>query len=158
MNALLGRKTALGRLFSTSDAVSSYLYKDRFGRGEPFAVDWIPGSCTLVRRDAYLQSGGLPVDMHYWSDAVFCDRIAKLGLAIYVVPRARLIHFEGKGTGRKTPSVRRWLISDFHRGAFRFYCEHYSLNPYHPLRWLAAAALRTRAFMLITADVFRSLP
>jgi GT2 family glycosyltransferase len=157
VNALLGRRTVLGRLFSGSDAINHYLYKNRFASDDPFAVDWIPGSCTLVRREIYLQIGGLPEDMHYWSDAVFCARLAKLGFEIYLVPSARLVHFEGKGTGSKTPSMRRWLIADFHKGAYRFYCEHYALRRHHPVRWLAAAALKIRALMLITADLIRDL-
>lgn len=155
INAIFGRKTALGRMFPGSLAVRDYLYKDEFERGEPFIVDWVPGSCTLVRREAYLESGGLPEDMHYWSDAVFCDRVRKLGWNIYIVPKATLVHYEGKGTGAKTGPVRRWLISDFHRGAYHFYCEHYALGRYNPTRWLAGAALEARARMLIVADVIR---
>jgi N-acetylglucosaminyl-diphospho-decaprenol L-rhamnosyltransferase len=155
INAVFGRRTIFGRLFGESAVVRDYLYKSSFEKGEPFLVDWVPGSCTLVRRDAYLKAGSLPVDMHYWSDAVFCDRLKKLGWDIYVVPEARLIHYEGQGTGGKTPAVRRWLISDFHRGAYRFYCEHYALGKYNPVRWLACAGLQGRAGTLIAADAIR---
>jgi hypothetical protein len=155
INALFGRRTALARLFPGSFVLRDYLYKDDFKKGRPFVVDWVPGSCTLVRREVYLKSGGLPEDMHYWSDAVFCDRIAKLGWSIFIIPQARLVHYEGQGTGHKTGPVRRWLITDFHRGAYQFYCEHYALGRFNPARWLAGAALETRARLLICADVIR---
>jgi hypothetical protein len=154
-NAVFGRRTTLGRWFGGSGMVNHYLYKSSFEKAEPFLVDWVPGSCTLVRRDAYIRAGGLPEDMHYWSDAVFCDRLHKLGWSIYVVPAAKLVHYEGQGTGGRNASVRRWLISDFHRGAYRFYCEHYAPGKYNPVRWLARAALEARARMLIAADVIR---
>lgn len=149
-NALFGRRTWLTRIFPNS--VRDYLYKEQFALGRPFAVDWIPGSCTLVRRDAYLQVGGLPADMHYWSDALFCGRLGRAGWQVYIVPQAPLIHYEGQGTGGKSRAVREWLIADFHNGAYRFYCEHYGLGPWHPGRWVARLGLGLRARLLVWAD------
>jgi len=155
LNALLGRRSMLSRIFPTAAPVRDYLYKDQWSREEPFEADWVPGSCTLVRSDAYQVVGGLPEGMHYWSDAVFCDRLHRAGGDIYVVPEAKLIHYEGHGTGRKSAPVRRWLIADFHRGAYQFYCEHYSLSVWNPARWIARAALSARAGVLIAADTLR---
>ena len=151
-NALLGRRTRLGRRFRGSNAVRTYLYKDELAAGEPFQVDWVPGSCSLIRREAYDAVGGLPEDMHYWSDAVFCDRLGRAGWSTFIVPAARLIHDEGHGTGAENIAVRQWLIADFHRGAYRFYCEHYRLAPMHPARWLARIGLDVRARLLIAAE------
>ncbi len=152
-NALFGRRSWLGYRFSDSRPVRAYLYKDQLDGDQPFSVDWIPGSCTLVRREAYQQVGGLPEEMHYWSDAVFCDRLRKAGGEVFCVPQAKLIHFEGNSTGQKSRALRRWLISDFHRGAYQFYCEHYALGPYHPARWLAKLGLGFRAGLLMIADL-----
>jgi N-acetylglucosaminyl-diphospho-decaprenol L-rhamnosyltransferase len=151
-NALFGRRTWLTRIFPNAGVVRDYLYKEHFALGRPFAVDWIPGSCTLVRREAYRQVGGLPEDMHYWSDALFCGRLRGAGWQIYIVPEAPLIHHEGHGTGGKSRAVRKWLIADFHNGAYRFYCEHYRLGPWHPGRWIARLGLGLRARMLVLAD------
>lgn len=155
LNAVFGRRSALSRRFPSVRPVRHYLYKDQLESRQPFAVDWVPGSCSLVRRDAYEAIGGLPERMHYWSDAVFCDRLHKAGWDVYVVPDAPLIHEEGHGTGRKSPAVREWLITDFHTGAYRFYCEHYALGPWHPARWLARIALAARARVLVAADAMR---
>ena len=152
VSALVGRRGRLGRLLSESALVKEYLYKDQLVRGEPFPVDWIPGSCTLVRRGAFDVVGGVPEDMHYWGDAVFCDRLWKSGGEVYIVPRARLIHDEGGATTRKSASIRRWLIGDFHEGAYRFYCEHYQLGKWHPARWMARLGLGARAQLLVLAD------
>lgn len=151
-NALFGRRTWLGRLFPQTKAVRDYLYKESLSSSEPFSVDWIPGSCSMVRREAFEQAGKLPENMHYWSDAVFCDRLGKANWKIYVLPDAPLIHYEGKGTGGKTAALRRWLISDFHNGAYLFYCEHYGLGAWSPARLLAKLGLGLRARLLIAAD------
>ena len=152
INAVFGRRTTFGRMFSNSVVVGDYLYKSQLEQGLPFEVDWIPGSCTLVRHDMYLKAGSLPEDMHYWSDALFCGRLSGLGMKVFVVPQARLVHFEGKGTGAKTAKMRRWLIFDFHCGAFRFYCEHYKLGRLNPARWIAYFSLQARGVLLVLLD------
>ena len=154
-NGIFGRRSWLGRRLPNCRPVRDYLYKDKLETGEPFAVDWIPGSCTLIRRKSYVQVGGLPEGLHYWSDAVFCDRIRKAGWEIFIVPAARLIHLEGDGTGGKSAKLRRWLIADFHKGAYHFYCEHYNLGPYHPARLMAKVGLGMRASLLVAMDTVR---
>ncbi len=151
VNAFFGRRTLLARRAPDSKTMRHYLYKDEMALGEPFTVDWVPGSCSLVRREAYDQVGGLPEEMHYWSDAVFCDRLRRAGWDAYIVPKARLVHYEGQGTGGKSRELRQRLITDFHNGAYRFYCEHYGLTPAHPARWLARIGLDVRARVLVAA-------
>lgn len=145
VNALFGRRTSLAKVLPNSRWVRNYLYKDQMGGKDPFPVDWIPGSCTLVRREVYWQAGGLPADMHYWSDAVFCSRIRRAGWEIYTVPTAPLIHDEGNGSGPLDATLRRRLIEDFHQGAYRFYQEHYGLQPGSLRDWIARNGLRLRA-------------
>ena len=156
-NALFGRRTFAGKLFPNSKLVKDYLYKDRLALPDPFAVDWVPGSCSMMRRSAYQQVGGLPQSMHYWSDTVFCHRLAKAGWHVFILPNAPLIHHEGKGTGGKNTSLRRWLISDFHNGAYLFYCEFYELGFWSFTRLLARFGLSARASLLIAADRLSNL-
>jgi N-acetylglucosaminyl-diphospho-decaprenol L-rhamnosyltransferase len=151
-SGLFGRRTPFASAFADSAFVRRYLYKDQMEQGEPFEVDWVPGSCTMVRRDVYWKAGGLPSEMHYWSDAVFCHRIRRLGGAVYVVPSAPLVHLEGQGAGRKSRQLQKWLVRDFHEGAYRFYCEYHRLHRWSPLRWTARAALSARAWLMIQAE------
>ena len=152
INAVFGRRSLLSKLLPRSQPVRDYLYKSQLAHDEPFRVDWIPGSCTLVRRQAYELVQGLPESMHYWSDAVFCARLLRAGWRTYIVPRARLIHYEGKGTGQKSAATRRWLLRDFHDGAYRFYCEHYALGRWNPARWMAWFGLSLRLHVLLMTD------
>src|SRR3954471_16143505 len=88
VNGIFGRRSTLTRLLPGATAVRDYLYKDQLAGGQPFDVDWVPGSCTLVRREAYEQAGALVESMHYWSDAVFCHRLRSCGWRVSVVPEA----------------------------------------------------------------------
>jgi GT2 family glycosyltransferase len=155
-NGLFGRHSLLSRAFPQSPIVRKYLYKDEMRRGQPFRVDWIPGSCTLARREALNRIGGIPEELHYWSDAVFCDRLQREEWEIYLLPTSKLIHFEGKGSGIRTYRARRWLIEDFHHGAFAFYCEHNNLGPWSLMRWFAALALGLRCRLLTCANWLRA--
>jgi GT2 family glycosyltransferase len=148
-NGIFGRRTPFASAFAHTEVVRTYLYKQQMEQGEPFEAEWIPGSCTMVRHDLYWKAGGLPTDMHYWSDALFCYRLRRLGGLVYVLPAAPLVHFEGKGTGRKSRQLQKWLVRDFHEGAYRFYCEFHRLGRWNPLRWTAKGALSARAWFLI---------
>jgi len=152
INGLFGRRSLLSRWFPDSWPVRHYLYKDELRRSEPFPVDWVPGSCTMARREVIERVGGLPEDLHYWSDALLCDRIRRAGWEIFVVPEARLVHFEGKGSGHRSLAARCWHVREFHRSAFRFYCEHHQVSRYSPTRLFAGAALGLRAALLLAVQ------
>jgi hypothetical protein len=160
MNGLFGRRSLLGRLFPRAGWVREYLCKDELGGDEPFEVDWVSAAGQIVRPETFAAVGGYAEDYYYWHEAVFCDRVRAAGMRVLLHPRSRVIHYEGKGSGARPYRVQRFHILDFHRGAFRFYCSHHRLEPWHPLRWLAAAALGTRAAILLTASRIRtfSLP
>ncbi|MGH9446343.1 MAG: glycosyltransferase family 2 protein [Terriglobia bacterium] len=147
-NGLFGRNSALSRRFPEARIVREYLYKGQMASAHPFEVDWVPGSCTLASREAVERVGGLPEDLHYWSDAVFCDRLWRAGYKVYFVPGAKVIHFEGKGSGPRSMAWKKWHVRDFHKGAYAFYCEHYRLGRWNPARWLAAVALGLRCRLM----------
>ncbi len=157
LNALFGRRSILTRLFPRSPVAAQYLCKDQLASGVPFEVDWVSAAAMLVRREVYEQVGGLAEDYYYWHEAVFCDRVAKAGFKVYLHPQSTIIHYEGFGSGPRPHPVRKFHIVDFHRGAFRCYCQRYGLGLFHPLRWFAAAALGGRAAVLLAASWIRSL-
>ena len=140
-NGVLGRRFPLGRAFAQSKIVREYLYKDQIVGLQPFAVDWTGTPCMLVRREAFFKIEGFPEDFYYWHEATFCHRLLCAGWKTFIVPTAKVVHFEGKGGGTRPYAVRRWHIIDFSRGAYRFHCERHSLHPLNPLRWIAALSL-----------------
>ena len=93
--------------------------------------------------------GGFAEDYYYWHEAVICDRVRRKGKHVYLHPRSIIIHHEGKGSGTRPYAARKWHILDFHRAAYRCYCEHYGLKWFSLRRWFAALALTIRAASLL---------
>lgn len=156
LNGIWGRKSFLTRLFPTAPWVKDYLCTEQLAGEEPFAVDWVSAAGQIVRREIFEKIGGFAEDYYYWHEAIFCDRIRATGKTVLLHPRSKIIHFEGKGSGTRTFRAQRFHIVNFHSGAFRCYCEHYQLGRVHPLRWLAAVALTSRAACLLVANGMRS--
>lgn len=151
-SALLGRRSWLTRILPNAGPVRDYLCKQEVAAGLAFEVDWVSAAALLVSQEDYWAVGGFAEDYYYWHEAVFCDRIRERGKRVLLDPGSRIVHYEGKGSGARPYRVRRWHIVDFHRGAFRCYCEHYRLAPLNPLRWMVAGALATRAVLLLTLN------
>jgi GT2 family glycosyltransferase len=64
-------------------------------------VSAVTGACLLVRRDLYLQLGGLdPALRIAFNDVDFCLRLRAAGHRVVWTPLAELYHLEGKSRGR----------------------------------------------------------
>ncbi len=153
--ALFGRKSILTRLFPGAAPARRYLMSDLVQLTEPYEVDWLSAAAMMVRRDVFEQAGGLAEDFYYFHEQVFCARVLRAGGRIYLHPASRIIHHEGAGSGHRTRRVRRRHITAFHSAALRWYCLHHGLGPLHPLRMIAAAALWTRAGVLVAVDAVK---
>lgn len=141
IDAFMGRRSPLTRLFPNAPWVRSYLCKDELAQDQPFPVDWVSAAGQLFRPSDFWAVGGFAEDYYYWHEAVICGRLAKLGRKVTLHPRSKVIHYEGKGSGHRPYPAQRFHILDFHRGALRCYCERYGLGRFHPARWVAAALL-----------------
>ena len=84
----------------------------------------------------------------FWEDADWCRRLAGAGYSVWCVPDATVRHDEG-GTRRHTGSA--LATRSFHAGAYRYWRTHHAPQPWNPLRWAAAAALGSRALLLLAA-------
>lgn len=155
-NGILGRRSWLSKLFPDARALTDYLYRDEVAAGVPFEADWVSAAALLVDRDTFARVGMFAEDYYYWHEAVFCDRVRRAGRKVYLHPGSKIIHYEGKGSGARPYPVQRWHILDFHRGAYRCAVEHYNLGRFNPARWLTAAALATRAMVLLAVVRFTS--
>jgi GT2 family glycosyltransferase len=153
--ALFGRKSILTRLFPNAPAARRYLMSDQVNSSEPYVVDWLSAAAMMVRRDVFDEAGGLAEDFYYFHEQVFCARVQRAGGRIYLHPRSRIVHHEGVGSGHRTRRVRRRHITAFHSAALRWFCLHHNLGPLNPLRLVAAAALWTRAGLLVAIDALR---
>jgi len=77
----------------------------RQARGtEPFVVDWVQGSCILIRRELVEKIGYLDEDYFLFSEEVdYCYRARQAGFMTYYVPEARILHYESATTARFVP-------------------------------------------------------
>lgn len=75
----------------------------------PIKIDWVAGTCMLVRKEVIDQTGGLDESYFmYAEDIEWCERIKKRGWEIYYVPSVEIIHHHGASS--KTVSDQ-WLKS-----------------------------------------------
>lgn len=120
-------------------------------------VSAVTGACLAIRRDLYLELGGLNENAFHvaYNDIDLCMRVAQRGLAIVWTPHARLFHFGSRSRGptnRPGPAdyefsenMRFWMThvdryedaDPFHNPQITFFYEHVDLarppRP-HPLR------------------------
>lgn len=153
-SAFLGRRSWLTRFMPQAAPVADYLCKKEVAAGVPFEADWVSAAAMMVSATDHWAIGGFAEDYYYWHEAVYCDRMRDAGRKVVLDPQSQIVHYEGKGSGKRTYPVLRWHIRDFHRGAFRCFCEHYGLSRFNPLSWLVGAALTTRASLLLAANWF----
>lgn len=153
-SAFLGRRSWLTKFLPNVAPVSDYLCKDEVARGEPFEADWVSAAAMIISQRDFWSVGGFAEDYYYWHEAVFCDRMRGKKRQVLLDPQSKIVHYEGKGSGKRTYPVLRWHILDFHRGAFRCFCEHYGLTRANPVRWVVGAGLATRAGLLLAGNYF----
>jgi GT2 family glycosyltransferase len=150
--ALFGRRSLLRRLAPNNAVSRRYLISAYASSVDPYEVDSVSAACILLDRKVVERVGGMDEDFFvYWSDVEWCRRIKDDGWKIYVVPGARVVHFEGRKITKQRPAA----IIDFHRGAYRYYHKHHARFPLHPMRLVALVGLSTRATLLLGVNVLR---
>ena len=155
MNALFGRKSVLTRLFPNAAPARRYLLSQRVSDNLPYEVDWLSAAAMAVRVDAFNQVGGLVEDFYYFHELIICDRIKRNGYSVYLDPRSKILHYEGAGSGVRTPRVRRAHVKKFHIAAYHWFCVHHRISSLNPVRLLIGSVLAGRAAVLMVVETFK---
>jgi GT2 family glycosyltransferase len=135
---LFGRSTPLTNLFPNNPLSRRELPGMWSTSENPLAVDWLAGSCLLVRRSAWEQVGVMDERFFlYFEDADWCIRFREAGWQVYYLPTVRATHRVGESRKRR---VLRSTI-DLHRSAYYFYRKHYFSSPWHPVAPVLAGGL-----------------
>lgn len=97
----LGYPFCRGRLFDTLEP-----YTEKYGT-TPMPVFWTSGACMLIRRDLYLEAGGLDETFFAHQEEIdLCWRLQSMGYSLFVVPSGVVYHYGGAsleaGNPRKT--------------------------------------------------------
>ncbi len=100
------RRTFLGRFAPRH--LGRYLMTD-FDHGSERNVDWMIGSCLMIRADFYRKAGGFDERFFmYFEDIDLCRRSWRGGLRVVYYPRAVVVHDHARGSARM-----RWFIAPF---------------------------------------------
>lgn len=155
-NGLFGRRSWLTRMFPGNPWSRRFMVGRQQTGNEPYRVEILSGCCMLMRTQLAHELRGIDeaFDM-YWGDADLCMRIGALGLGVYCVPQATLLHFEGQGGSTRTWALRVRALRAFHHGAYRAYAKAHGLSPLNPLRWLVAGALVLRGALMLVLQLLR---
>jgi len=149
---LFGRRSPLTRLWPQNPFSSRYLVGRHRQDPGSFDVDIVSAACMLVRAEAVRQIGLLDEGFFmYWEDEDWCRRFRRAGWRVCCVPSVSVVHHEGASSRL----LRRRLIVEMHRGAYRYFQKHHARGRW----WLAALvalALIVRAAALLAGDVVRA--
>lgn len=100
------RRTFLGRF--AADHLGRYLMAD-FDHESTRDVDWMIGSCLMIRSDFYRNMGGFDERFFmYFEDIDLCRRAWRAGFRVVYCPQAVVVHDHTRGSART-----RWFIAPF---------------------------------------------
>lgn len=151
LTGLFGRTTALTKLWPNNPLSRQQLA----GHGDLTAatdVDWITGTCLLIRAAAFRAVDGFDEGYFlYWEDADLCYRLRARGGRVVFVPDAVVVHAEAQSSAHARA---RSLIA-FHRSALRYYRTHQQGPARLVTVPLAAAALGARLVVKLVPLAWR---
>jgi N-acetylglucosaminyl-diphospho-decaprenol L-rhamnosyltransferase len=150
LTGLFGRTTLLTKVWPDNPLSRKNLPSAAVD--EDIEVDWLAGTCVLVRADAFREIGGFDEGFFlYWEDADLCLRLRERGGRIRYIPSAVVVHALGQSSARARA---RSLIA-FHRSALRYYRKHHRGPTRVVAIPFAAAALAARLALKLTALAWR---
>jgi N-acetylglucosaminyl-diphospho-decaprenol L-rhamnosyltransferase len=150
MTGLFGRSTLLSRLFPSARLARRNVLLPESQAAA--SVDWVSGSCVLVRREAFNEIGGFDERYFlYWEDADLCRRLRNAGWSIRFRPDARVVHVGA----RSSRTVKPLAIRAFHRSAYLYYATHVAPSWWSAYRWLAGGLLFARCGIKLLAARIR---
>ncbi len=113
-------------------------------------VDYLQGSCLLIRRSALANTGMLDEDYFmYFEEIDLCFRLKQQNWSIIYTPSASVIHFGGSGT----TYYRKQQIIFFHRSYLTFLQKHETVPKQLLFRLLLFMRAAIRAMVFVFSAV-----
>ncbi|MDD5621555.1 MAG: glycosyltransferase family 2 protein [Actinomycetota bacterium] len=142
--------TILADIFPGNPFSKKYKLAD-IGRDDPSKVDWVSGSCMIIRREALEDTGTL--DERYFmyvEDLDICYRMWQKNWEVYYNPEAKIMHHIAGSSGRGK------IKSSFRmqRSVFYFFWKNYRKDWRIILIPLLILALGFRLFLSIIKSCF----
>jgi len=90
---------------------------------KPFEVDWIQGSCMLIKRELLMSLGCLDDKFFiYGEEKDLCLRIKKMGKKVYLLPNCKIIHY----SNQSAINCESFAFKEYQKSQFYFFKKHYS--------------------------------
>lgn len=127
LSTIIYRRTWLGRTARGKRAIDSFLMKD-FDHRHTADVDWLMGSCLLLRRAAIAQVGGMDERFFlYFEDVDWCRRFWQHGWRVTYVPQAQFSHFHQRSShqGAFTGILTNWATREHIRSALKYFIKYH---------------------------------
>ncbi len=96
--------TVLTHIYPANPISRKYMMAD-VSRDEPFSVDWVSGSCMIIRRESLKETG--PLDENYFmyvEDIDICYRMWQNEWEVHYMPYSEVLHHVG-GSSRKPAPI-----------------------------------------------------
>ena len=130
----------LRKLAPRSHALNAF-YAGDFDHGTARAVEWVMGSCFLVRRSAVDQVGLLDEDFFLFSEETdWFYRFREAGWSVWFTPDAEAVHVGGATHGGQ-------MFVENVRGHVRWFAKHRGPREAARARRLLVVALRLRGLL-----------
>jgi N-acetylglucosaminyl-diphospho-decaprenol L-rhamnosyltransferase len=130
----------LRKLAPRSSALNAF-YAGGFDHDEPRVVEFLMGSCLLVRAEAVAAVGGFDERYFMFSEETdWCHRFREAGWKVWFYPGAEAVHVGGATTSQNWGPMFREQV----RGHLRFLAEHRGEREAERARRLMLVALAVR--------------
>lgn len=134
----------LGEMWSANPWTKAYL--ESSGTDTTHPVDWLSGSCLLIRTAAFRDVGGFdPEFFMFFEDTMFGEAIKAAGWVSVFVHNAVAIHDQGK-SWRDRPAP---MLRAHHKSAYTYLSRVYGGPVHAPLRLGIKAGLHARLALLL---------
>ena len=129
--------------FKKDNRFSRAYTMDGWDRASERAVDWVSGSCMLLRRSAIERVGAFdPAFFMYAEDADLCTRMREAGYTVLFTPTVEVLHDHGLSTRGS-----RRMIREHSRSIYQFFEKHYAKG------WRRAFLPFARAVLWVRAEI-----
>ncbi len=122
--------TLLVHIYPNNPVTRKYKLMD-VSRDEPFSVDWVSGSCMMIRRSALKDTGNFEGKYFmYVEDIDLCYRMWQNGWEVHYVPYSEVRHHgagssKGKSREKKSRKVAVRASYRMQRSVFYFFWKNY---------------------------------
>jgi N-acetylglucosaminyl-diphospho-decaprenol L-rhamnosyltransferase len=139
-SGLLSRTSLLTRFFPRNPLVR-YLFPAAEKLSGPMRVDWVSGTCMIIRRQTLEEIGLLDERFFiYFEDADLCRRAREAGWLVYYLPQIEVLHHGAASTYGKARYI--WYL---HKSAFLYHRKHGPHGPMNLYSFFVLLGLSGRA-------------